>query len=485
MTVPPQRLVAGVDCSTQSTKVVVVDIDSGQLVATGSSSHELDHRGGSSESDPDGWWAALAEALAQTGRTADIAAISVAAQQLSLVVTDGRGQVLRPAILWNDTRSAHEAWQLEDALGGSAACVARLGSRLRPGQTLPSWAWLRTHEPDVADRTRAIRLPHDFLTERLSGEAVTDRGDASAAGWWAIAEDRHAPEVLAHELVQIDSEMMPRVLRADEPAGSITPSAAEHTGLRVGIPVGCGTGDNMAAAVALAIEPGEPVISLGTSGTVYARSDVAIPDPSGRLTVQASASGDFLPLGCVLNATLATDRFAEMLSLPRAAVADRTSVVAMPYFGGERLPDRPLATGTITGVRGDTTAQEILLAAYEGVVYSILDGLAALYDSARPGISDAAPITLVGGGAQGKVWQDTIRRFSGRALALPEEKQLVAWGAAAQAAATLTGESSVEIARRWAVRRGPTIPARECDDAALERIRDVREAAEDLNRHAF
>lgn len=484
MTPPAQRLVAGVDCSTQATKVVVIDVDSGRLVATGSSPHELDHHGGNSESDPEGWWSALALALAQTGRASEISAISVAAQQLSLVVTDDQGAVLRPAILWNDTRSSREAKQLEEALGGTTVCVARLGSRLRPGQTLPSWVWLRRHEPEIAGRTRAIRLPHDFLTERLSGEAVTDRGDASAAGWWAIDEDRHAPEVLAHELVQIDPEMMPRVLKADEPAGKLTPSAAEHTGLPVGIPVGCGTGDNMAAAIALAIEPGEPVVSLGTSGTVYARSDVANPDASGRLTVQASASGDFLPLGCVLNATLATDRFAEMLSLDRDAVADRTSVVTMPYFGGERLPDRPLATGTITGVRSDTTAAEILLATYEGVVYSLLDGLDALHASAEPGISDDAAITLVGGGAQGRVWRETIRRLSGRALALPTETELVAWGAAAQAAATLTGDSSVEIARRWDVRRGPLEPARERDDEALERIREVREAAEGLNRRA-
>jgi len=478
--VPDMRLVAGVDCSTQSTKVVIVDPDTGALVAQASAPHRLDQHGLASESDAEQWWAALGAVLNATGRAAEVAAISIAAQQLSLVVLDRAGAAVRPAILWDDTRAHREAREIEEALGGARAFVARVGSRLRPGMTLASWVWLRRNEPAVADRAAAVRLPHDFLTERLTGEAVTDRGDASATGWWDVERDAYSEAVLTDAAVGLDPDLLPRVLAADATAGSVTATAAAHTGLPVGALVGCGTGDNMAAALALGIGPGTPVISLGTSGTVYARTDARIPDVTSRLTLQASASGDHLPLGCVLNATMATDRFAALLGLEREAVAASTEVVVMPYFGGERLPDLPAASGTVTGLRGDTTGGEVLLAAYEGVIFSLLDGLDALRTSA-PELTDGSAIVLVGGGARGKVWQDTLRRLSGRALHIPEQDELVAWGAAAQATATLTGETSVDIARRWGTGRGPLLDALPIDTAAIERIAATRAAAAALN----
>lgn len=473
------RLIAGVDCSTQSTKVVIVDPEDGSLVATARAPHVVDQRGLASESDPEGWWAALGQVLRETGRADDVAAISIGAQQLSLVALDASGQVLRPAMLWNDTRSHAEIAGVHEAAGGVDAYVELTGSRLRPGMTLASWSWLRRNEPDVAARTTAIRLPHDFLTERLTGAAVTDRGDASATGWWDLVGDGYATTVL--EAAGVDPAMLPRPLGPDSVAGEVTEAAARHTGLRPGTLVGCGTGDNMAAALALGIAPGEPVISLGTSGTVYTRSAARVPDRSARLSQQAAASGDQLPLGCVLNATLATDRFAALLGLARDAVAERTEVVAMPYFDGERLPDLPAASGTITGIRTDTSAEEILLAVHEGVIFSLLDGLDALRLIA-PEYSATEPILLVGGGARGRVWQDTLRRLSGRAVHLPELDEHVAWGAAAQACAAAEGGSSVDVARRWGLRRGVTLPALDRDDAAVERITRVREAADALNR---
>lgn len=475
-----RRLVAGVDCSTQATKVVVVDVDSGRPVAEGRVANPVVRTGAASETDPESWWQALAAALHQTGCADEIAAVSVAAQQLGIVTLDRKGRPLRPAILWDDTRSAHIAAELRDALGGPEAWANQVGPQPLAGLSVASWAWLRRAEPDVAARTTHIRLPHDFLTERLTGNGVTDRGDASATGWWSSRREAYVPEVMQLPLVALRPEMLPRVLGPDDAGGEVTPAAAAHTGLRAGIPVACGTGDNMAAALALAIEPGTPVISLGTSGTAYTRSHRAPADPTGQVFADASASGDHLPLACTLNATLAVDNIARLLGLARDAVADRTQVVVMPYLSGERLPDYPYARGSVVGIDHATAPGEVLLAAYEGVAYSLVRSL-DLVEVHSSGIDPDAPIVLIGGGARGRVWQETIGRLSGKALIIPDSDELVAWGAAAQAAGILTGEPGVAIARRWNVASGKTVPVRAADSEALDRIGRVRAAADGLN----
>jgi xylulokinase len=475
-----RRLVAGVDCSTQATKVVVVDIDSGKLVASGRVAHDVFRDGAASETDPENWWRALAGALAQTACAGEVGAISVAAQQLGIVTLDSDHRPLRRAILWDDTRSAHAAAELRRLLGGAAAWAEAVGTQPLAGLSVASWTWLRHAEPDMAKKTAFIRLPHDFLTERLTGNGVTDRGDASGTGWWSSRRETYVPEVLELPIVRVDASMLPRVLRPNEPAGEVTRKAAGHTGRPAGIPVACGTGDNMSAALALAITPGTPVISLGTSGTAYLRSDHAPADLSGQVFADASASGDHLPLTCTLNATLAVDNLARMLGLERHDVAERTGVVVMPYLSGERLPDYPLARGTIAGIDHTTTAGEILLAAVEGVAYSLVRSLDVL-ELNSSGIDPNAPIVLIGGGARGRVWQDAIGRLSGRELLIPYSDELVAWGAAAQAAGVLRGEAAIDVSQRWNVADGTRVPARPLDHQVTDRIARVREAAHELN----
>lgn len=475
-----QGLVAGVDCSTQATKVVVVDADSGRLVADGRVVNKVFREGAASETNPLDWWEALAGALAQSGCAGEIAAISVAAQQLGIVVLDASHRPLRRAILWDDTRSAHAAEELRQLLGGSMAWAEAVGTQPMAGLSVASWAWLRRAEPRIAENTAYIRLPHDFLTERLAGDGVTDRGDASGTGWWSSRRESYVPEVLELPIVRLKASMLPRVLGPDEQAGEVTREAAAQTGLPVGIPVASGTGDNMSAALALAITPGTPVVSLGTSGTAYLRSEHAPADPTGQVFADASASGDHLPLTCTLNATLSVDNLARMLGLSRDDVADRTRVVVMPYLSGERLPDYPYARGTITGIDHTTTAKEILLASIEGVAYSLVQSIDTLGLNSS-GIRPDAPIILIGGGAKGEIWQQTISRLSGRALQIPHSEELVAWGAATQAAAILLGESSVGVARRWKIAEGVRIPGRPLDHEAIDRIARVREAAHHLN----
>jgi xylulokinase len=458
-----------VDCSTQATKVLVVDPDDGTVVASGRATHEVTGSDGARETDPEVWWEALGAALEQTGRAGEVGAIAVAGQQHGLVVTDADGRPLRPAVLWNDTRSAPDAARLRDELGADW-WAERVGVVPVPSFTVTRWAWLRRTEPEVAAATRAVRLPHDWLTERLCGRGATDRGDASGTGWWSTREEAYVDEVL--DLVDLDSRMLPDVLGPREAAGE-----ASALGLPAGARVGPGTGDNMGAALGLGLRPGEPTISLGTSGTAYAAMSERAVDPSGTIAGFADATGGFLPLAATLNCTLAVDRVAGWLGLDREAVAERTDVTVLPYFDGERTPNLPRAAGTVAGLRHDTEPGQILLAAYEGAVASLVEAL-ELLTGVGSGLDPDAPVVLTGGGARGHVWQRTVARLSGRAVVVPEAEELVALGAAAQATACLTGEAPDLVARRWGTRAGTQLdPPAERDAAALERIRATREAA--------
>jgi xylulokinase len=468
-------LVAGVDTSTQATKVLVVDPDDGRVVASGRAPHEVTGSDGARETDPEVWWRALRLALEDCGGAAeDVAAISVAGQQHGLVTLDGDGRPVRPAILWNDTRSAAEARELTEALGGGEAWADRVGLVPVPSFTATRWAWLRRHEPEAAAAARAVRLPHDFITERLCGRAATDRGDASGTAWWSTLDEGYVDEVL--DLIELDPALLPDVLGPREAAGEVGASAASELGLRPGAVVGPGTGDNMGAALGLGARPGEPVVSLGTSGTAYAVMEERAADPSGAVAGFADASGRFLPLAATLNATLAVDRVAEWLGLDREAAAERTAVVVLPYLDGERTPNLPRAAGMVAGLRHATTREEILLAAYEGAAASLVGAIDRLGEQGS-GLDPGAAILLVGGGARGTVWQRTVARLSGRPVQVPDAGELVALGAAAQAAACLSDDPPEEIARRWDTRGGTTVEApAERDEEALGRIRATLDA---------
>ncbi len=449
---PTRSLVAGVDSSTQATKVVVVDSDSGRLVAQGQARHTVTGTGGARETDPREWWSALRAALAETGRVAEIGAISIAGQQHGLVVLDRRGEPIRPASLWNDTRPAEDAERLTERLG--ADTWARL-TGLRPvaSFTVCKWAWLRRTEPELARSVAAIRLPHDYLTERLTGLGTTDRGDASGTGWWSPTSGDYLDAILTLPGVELAAGLLPEVLGPTDVAGSVTAAASAELGLAVGTGVGPGTGDNAGAALGLGLAVGQAAMSLGTSGTIFAVSGRPTADPSGIVAGFADATGRFLPLAATLNCTVAVDRVAGWLGLDRDDVAPAGSVVMLPYLDGERTPNLPLASGTITGLRHTSTPQQILMAAYEGAVASLLVAFDAIGEAVG-GLDPAAPLMLIGGGARGQTWRSVVGRLTGRPILIPEVAESVAMGAAVQAAAVLRGEGLADVTRRWAAASG-------------------------------
>ncbi|MET9762739.1 xylulokinase [Streptomyces sp. NPDC006372] len=459
-------LVVGVDSSTQSTKALVVDAATGRVVASGQAPHTVSS-GAGRESDPRQWWDALCEALRQCGDAAhEAAAVSVGGQQHGLVTLDGRGDPVRPALLWNDVRSAPQARRLTEELGGAKFWADRAGSVPAASFTVTKWAWLAEHEPEAARATQAVRLPHDYLTERLTGQGTTDRGDASGTGWWASGAESYDAEILAH--VGLDPALLPRVVRPGEVAGTVRDS--HDLPFSKGTLVAPGTGDNAAAALGLGLRPGVPVMSLGTSGTVYAVSRHRPADPSGTVAGFADARGDWLPLACTLNCTLAVDRVATLLGLDREAVEPGTAVTLLPYLDGERTPNLPNASGVLHGLRHDTTAGQLLQAAYDGAVHSLLGALDLVLDEEA---DPSSPLLLIGGGARGTAWQQTVRRLSGRPVQVPEARELVALGAAAQAAGLLTGEDAAAVARRWDTAAGPVLEPVERDEETLARIAGV------------
>ncbi|GAA2296587.1 xylulokinase [Streptomyces kunmingensis] len=467
MSVADGPYVVGVDSSTQSTKALVVDVATGAVVASGQAPHTVTS-GAGRESDPEEWYTALRSALAQCGDAARrAAAVSVGGQQHGLVTLDAQGRPVRPALLWNDVRSAPQARRLIDELGGAKVWADRFGSVPGASFTVSKWAWLAEHEPEAARATAAVRLPHDYLTGRMTGAGTTDRGDASGTGWWASATEAYDEDILGR--VGLDPALLPRVVGPGEVAGTVQDTEGGLP-FSPGTLVAAGTGDNAAAALGLGLLPGTPVLSLGTSGTVYAVSRRRPTDASGIVAGFAAAHGDWLPLACTLNCTLAVDRIATLLGLDREAVESGGTATILPYLDGERTPDLPNASGLLSGLRHDTTGGQLLQAAYDGAVHALLGALDRVLDDEA---DRSAPLLLIGGGARGTAWQQTVRRLSGRAVQVPEARELVALGAAAQAAGLLTGEDPAAVARRWNTAQGPVLDPVERDEATLERISGV------------
>jgi xylulokinase len=462
-------LVAGVDSSTSACKVEVRDADTGALVAAGRAAHPATTPP-RSEQHPDAWWSAFEAAAAAAGvpDRHRPAAIAVAGQQHGLVVLDGGGAVLRPAKLWNDTESAADAAALVDALPGGAAAWARAcGSVPVASFTITKLRWLRRVEPEVYARVAQVLLPHDWLTRALTGgRPTTDRGDASGTGWWSPIEGRYRPDLLALVDDERDWEAaLPEVLAPAAPAGEWAEAAAV---------VAPGTGDNMAAALGLGVRPGDLVLSLGTSGTAFTVSEQPSADASGTVAGFADASGRYLPLVCTLNATKVTDAVARLLgvdangldALALAAPAGAGGLVLVPHFDGERTPNRPDATGTLSGLRSDVSREQLARAAVEGVVGNLLAGAAELA-TWEPGV-DSGRILLVGGGARGAAYRQVVADLMGRPVVVPEADELVARGAAVQAAVVLTGASFTDVASAWGSGAGSTTePDRGVDGARI------------------
>lgn len=477
-------LVLGVDSSTQSTKVEVRDADTGALVATGRSPHPVTTPP-QSEQSPSTWWTALLEAIRQTGQR-EIAAISVAGQQHGMVVTDEAGAVLRPAKLWNDTESAPEAAQLVKQFGADR-WASSVGVVPVAAITITKLAWLSRHERHVFDRIGRVMLPHDWLTFRLTGRVVTDRGDASGTGYWSPQHGQWRPDILRRLDASVGEsgwlERLPKVLGPSERADWLAAPVHELVGLRGRPIVAAGTGDNMAASLGIGLRPKQTCISLGTSGTAFTVAEEPTADSTGAVAGFADATGRFLPLVCTNNATKVTATVSRLLGVDERALGDLAlseepgagGVVVLPYLDGERTPDRPTATGEIRGIRSDATRQQLARAAFEGVICSLLDGVDALSAAGVP-LSNT-PIRLVGGGSRSKAYRQILADLAERPVLTVDGEEHVAKGACVQATAALAGVNPDQVIDAWGLGDGEiTEPSGIDPDVVREAYAEVRDA---------
>ncbi|WP_030439762.1 xylulokinase [Actinoplanes subtropicus] len=457
-------LVAGIDSSTQSCKVVIRDAETGKLVRQGRATHP-----DGTEVHPDAWWAALQAAIAEAGGLDDVAAASVAGQQHGMVVLDENGEVVRPALLWNDTRSAGAAADLIAELGGGDKWADAVGIVPVASFTLTKLRWLVRNEPANAARVAAVCLPHDWLTWKLSGSTdiatiKTDRSDASGTLYWSAKTNQYRPDLL--ELG------FGRVIGTPEVLGPT--GVAGH--LPNGAPLGPGAGDNAAAAFGTGAGPGDVIVSIGTSGTVFVSSDVSPDDPSGTVAAFADVTGRFLPIVVTLNAARVLDAAGKLLSvdheqlsrLALQAPAGADGLVLVPYLEGERTPNRPDATGAIHGLTLKTSdPAHLARAAVEGMLCALADGLDALV---RQGAT-ANRIVLVGGGARSEAVRRIAPELFGLPVLVPPPGEYVADGAARQAAWIARGENEPPV---WSAETPQTYEAK-----PVPLIREQYQAAQD------
>jgi xylulokinase len=436
-------LVAGVDSSTQSCKVVIRNAETGELVREGRASHP-----NGTEVDPAHWWSALKEAIAAAGGLDDVAAISIGGQQHGMVVLDADGKVIRPALLWNDTRSSAEAEELVEHFG-AAYLVENTGSLPVAAFTSTKLLWLKNHEPANAAKVAAVALPHDWLTWRLAGfgpvgesekgpdfgALVTDRSDASGTGYFNSQTNSYCDEILAYVLGHVPA--LPRVVAPGEVALETSS----------GIKIACGAGDNAAAAFGLGAAAGDVVVSLGTSGTVFSVSATSTADATGTIAGFASASSNFLPLVCTLNAARVLDSISGLLEVSHSELSDLAltakpgadGVVLVPYFEGERTPNLPDAKASISGLTlANNNRENLARAAIEGMLCGLNAGLEALLEA---GV-ECKRIVLVGGAAASQAVQQIAGQIFGVPVLIPTPGEYVANGAARQAAGVALGREA-------------------------------------------
>lgn len=438
------KKVLGVDSSTQSVKIVVRDAETGEFIQSASRPHP-----DGTEVDPHYWYDALMEVVAEIGGLDSVDAISIAGQQHGMIVLDGKGEVIRPALLWNDTRSSSQA----DALNLEFPDIhERVGSKLVASFTASKLRWLQENEPENAKKVRAVALPHDWLSWKISGsknleDIFTDRSDASGTGYFNPSTNTYELDILKSSIGHSDI-YLPQI---------IAPNAFGFD--NGGLKIAAGAGDNAGAALGLGAQVGDLVISLGTSGTAFLISASGSSDASGEVAGFADATGNFLPLACTLNAakvfattcSMLDISFEEFSRLALSANFGADGLMFLPHLDGERTPNRPNAKGQLQNIsHSNFTAANICRASIEGVMASMAYATQALLDLGHT----FERIILIGGAARNPAVQQIAADLFAHEIVVPAESEYVADGAAKQAAWALSGGSQPP---RWESGKGLVI----------------------------
>lgn len=457
----------GIDSGTQGTKGVVFSEKTARIVAERYEGYELlENERGGREQNPQSWLDAcgkvLGALLADPAVTpSEVRSIGVSGQQHGMVALDQVGQVIRPAKLWCDTETASQCATITGRVGGERAVFEAIGNQVAAGFTASKILWLIDNEPENYARLDTVLLPHDYINYWLTGNRVTEFGDASGTAYFDVIKRQWSKELLT----AIDPSgklagCLPEFVQAHEPAGVIRAEISERFGLPADVLVSSGGGDNMMAAIGTGnVSQGVVTASLGTSGTIFAHSAAPVVDAAGELAAFCSSTGGWLPLVCTMNVTVATElvrslfklELDQLNQLAGSVKPGAEGLILLPYFNGERTPPLPAATATLSGMTGlNMRPATICRAAMEGATFGLRYGLEVIR---RNGI-DPKEIRLTGGGAKSGLWRQLVADIFNCEVVCPDQQEAGAGGAALQAlwcreSVTGSGATIEEIAGRF------------------------------------
>ena len=445
----------GIDVGTSEVKVLLLDAEHHVVGVTGSSLEVSRPHVGHSEQEPATWWSATQSALTQLKtkfpvQYAAIKAIGLSGQMHGAVLLGANNQVLRPAILWNDTRSAKEC---EEMMAELPALPQIAGSLAMPGFTAPKLRWLAKHEPAVFTKIAKVILPKDYIRFMLTGEFVSDMSDASGSMWLDVEKRAWSAELL--KLTGLTEAHMPSLVEGSAASGNLTPQAAETLGLPVGIVVAGGAGDNASSAVGMgAVNAGEGFLSLGTSGVLFVVTPKyqpnassathafchAVPDRWHQMSVMLSAASCLQWVTRLLGASSEAALEAQASGLN--AVQRAKAPLFLPYLSGERTPHNDAVTrGSFHELSNDTDAAALAYSVIEGVSFGLADGMRAL-QAAGCGVTQ---LSLVGGGARSALWAQQLATLLNINIVTHEESAAGGALGAARLAWLATGAAVADV----------------------------------------
>lgn len=470
----------GIDTSTTSSKALLIDSHGG-VVAVASSPHTLQTpKPLWSEQDPLEWWDAVSASIRSVLEKAGIggeriAAVGLTGQMHGLVLLDGSGNVLRPAILWNDQRTQSQCDEIHRRIGRERF-IQITGNVALTGFTAPKILWVQENEPEVYAKAKHVLLPKDFIRLKLTGEYAMDKADGAGTVLFDLNLRDWSADVL--EALQIDRSWMPRTFEGTEFTGRITEEAASATGLKAGMPVAAGGGDQAAQAVGVgAVEPGIVGLTVGTSGVIFATTPSALVEPEGRLHAFCHAvPGLWHFMGVMLSAagslqwyrdTLAPNMsFEDLVKEAESASAGCEGLLFLPYLSGERTPyPDPLARGSFIGLTLRHSRAHMTRAVLEGVAFGLKDSFTLIQNAGLGGITQ---VRASGGGTKGALWRQILASVLEAELVTVNTSEGAAFGAALLAGVGSGAWVDVPAACRETIRiTGQTLPVEE--DAAVYR----------------
>ena len=466
-------LLLGIDIGTGGSRAVLID-DSGGIVAAATVDHEpfASPETGWAEQDPRDWWRASTEAiravLASDNVSTDaIGAVGLSGQMHGAVILDGRDEVIRPALIWCDQRSDVQCEELTKSVGASELIRLTCNPALT-GFTLPKLLWVRHNEPQLWERVRSVLLPKDYVRFKLTGEKATDVADASGTLLFNVAQRKWSEEMMS--ATGIDSGLLPRVYESPEVTGTISPAAAQLTGLRAGTPVVAGAGDQAGGAVGIGIvQPGSVSATIGTSGVVFAATNSPALDPKGRVhTFCHAVPGRWHVMGVTQGAGLSLrwfrdqfgfgegsgDPYDRMTGEAERVAPGSNGMLWAPYLMGERTPHLdPHARAALVGVTASHTRGHVVRAIMEGVAFSLRDSFEIFKEMNVP----VGTIRLGGGGARSALWRQIQADIYGHSVSTVEAEEGAAYGVALLAGVGINVWPTVDAACASVVRTRTTI----------------------------